>query len=47
MAAENALADIRRECSAPFVVPALMDAFIRISALADATIPVDDPGSEV
>ncbi|KAI0726795.1 hypothetical protein C8Q72DRAFT_493565 [Fomitopsis betulina] len=47
VAAENALADIRRECSAPFVVPALMDAFIRISALADATIPVDDPGSEV
>lgn len=47
VAAENALADVRRECSAPFVVPALMDALIGISALADAFMAVDDIGAGV
>ncbi|KAH9831982.1 uncharacterized protein C8Q71DRAFT_778945 [Rhodofomes roseus] len=32
---EGVLADARRECAAPFVVPALMDAFIQIAALSD------------
>jgi len=31
--AENAIADIRRECRAPFVVPSLLDAFRQISEL--------------
>jgi len=31
--AEASLQDIRRECKAPFVVPALLDAFISISNL--------------
>ena len=31
--AEEALMDVRRECKEPFVVPALLDAFIRISQL--------------
>lgn len=35
VAAENALADVRRECGAPFVTPALMDAFVGICALTD------------
>ncbi|KAH9831990.1 uncharacterized protein C8Q71DRAFT_779009 [Rhodofomes roseus] len=30
---ESTLADVRRECSAPFVVPSLMDAFVQISHL--------------
>ena len=35
VAAESALADVRRECGAPFVAPALMDAFVGICALTD------------
>ncbi|KAH9923565.1 uncharacterized protein B0H18DRAFT_1179370 [Fomitopsis serialis] len=31
--AEGALMDVRRECTAPFVVPALMDAFLDMSRL--------------
>lgn len=38
VAAENALADVRRECGAPFVAPALVDALVRISALTDAMV---------
>jgi len=31
--AENALADVRRECRQPFVVPSLLDAFVELSKL--------------
>ncbi|TFY53847.1 hypothetical protein EVJ58_g9213 [Rhodofomes roseus] len=31
--AEGAMIDVRRECNAPFIVPALMDAFLGISRL--------------
>ncbi|KAH9918597.1 uncharacterized protein B0H18DRAFT_1030616 [Fomitopsis serialis] len=41
-AAEWAVADVRRECSGPFVVPALMDAFVEISRLSgDALVAAD------
>lgn len=33
--AESAVEDAQRERAAPFVVPALMDAFMRISQLSD------------
>lgn len=33
--AESAVEDAQRECTAPFVIPALMDAFIKISQLSD------------
>jgi hypothetical protein len=43
--AEVALMDVRRECKEPFVVPALLDAFIRISQLTtDALGPGDSRG---
>ncbi|KAJ7597552.1 hypothetical protein C8J56DRAFT_774125, partial [Mycena floridula] len=32
---EVLLADIRKECKSPFVVPALLDAFLSISKLAN------------
>jgi hypothetical protein len=31
--AEDVVRDIRRECNAPFVVPGLLDAFIKLSRL--------------
>ena len=31
--AEDVVRDIRRECKAPFVVPGLLDAFIKLSRL--------------
>jgi hypothetical protein len=33
--AERALSDVERECRAPFVVPALFQAFLSISELTD------------
>jgi len=30
---EDVIKDIRRECKAPFVVPGLLDAFIKLSRL--------------
>ncbi|TFK36251.1 hypothetical protein BDQ12DRAFT_687089 [Crucibulum laeve] len=36
--AENALADVERECRAPFVVPALLDAFMSVSKLTTRVI---------
>ncbi|KAJ7100773.1 hypothetical protein B0H15DRAFT_460799 [Mycena belliarum] len=35
---EDFVGDIRRECRAPFVVPALLDAFIEISRLTNETL---------
>ncbi|KAH9831995.1 uncharacterized protein C8Q71DRAFT_861298 [Rhodofomes roseus] len=32
--AEAAVADVRRECRAPFIVPALVDAFVQMSRIA-------------
>ncbi|PCH38895.1 hypothetical protein WOLCODRAFT_158426 [Wolfiporia cocos MD-104 SS10] len=41
--AEGVLADVRRECSAPFVVPALLDAFVRLAeASGDALAAVEE-----
>lgn len=31
--AEDVIRDIRRECKAPFIVPELLDAFIKLSRL--------------
>ena len=31
--AEDVVSDIRRECKAPFIVPGLLDAFIKLSRL--------------
>lgn len=36
--AERVVADARRECAAPFVVPALMDALIKIAELSDGVV---------
>ncbi|KAF8192912.1 hypothetical protein BJ912DRAFT_249482 [Pholiota molesta] len=41
--AEDAIADIRRECRAPFVVPSLLDAFMELSRMT--TIATTNPGS--
>jgi hypothetical protein len=43
--AEDAIADIRRECRAPFVVPSLLDAFMELSRMT--TIATASPGSLV
>ncbi|KAF9268250.1 hypothetical protein L218DRAFT_604219 [Marasmius fiardii PR-910] len=37
-AAEDSLKDVQRECREPFVVPALMDAFLAISNLASEAV---------
>jgi hypothetical protein len=36
--AEDSLKDIERECRKPFVVPALLKAFIKISQLSSAAM---------
>ena len=36
--AEAALEDVRRECRAPFVVPAVVDALLRISNFSDKVV---------
>ncbi|KZT70671.1 hypothetical protein DAEQUDRAFT_708335 [Daedalea quercina L-15889] len=36
--AESVLEDARRECAAPFVVPSLLDAFIKIAQLSDGVL---------
>lgn len=43
--AENALADVRRECRQPFVVPSLLDAFVELSKLT--TRGLKDSGPQV
>ncbi|KAM6495096.1 hypothetical protein JOM56_009719, partial [Amanita muscaria] len=39
--AENVLKDVERECRAPFVVPAILDAFCMISKITNWTMDVD------
>lgn len=39
--AENVLTDVERECRAPFVVPAILDAFCMISKITNWTMDVD------
>ena len=36
--AEQVLEDVRRECQAPFVVPALLDAFTTLSRLTNDVV---------
>jgi hypothetical protein len=36
--AERSLKDVERECKEPFVVPALLKAFIKISRLSSAAV---------
>jgi len=46
-AAEQSLKDIERECREPFVVPALLKAFITISQISSAAadgVNKDQPG---
>ena len=43
--AEHALADVRRECRQPFVVPSLLDAFVELSKLTTRGLKVS--GSQV
>jgi hypothetical protein len=45
-AAEQSLKDVERECRGPFVVPALLKAFIKISELSSAAMDmsIDQPG---
>jgi hypothetical protein len=39
--AEEALDDVRRECTHPFIVPQIMDAFIKVSKLTTKAIHGD------
>lgn len=41
--AENALADVRRECRHPFVVPTLLDAFVQVSKLTTRGLKYHPP----
>ena len=41
MEAEATLKDIERECREPFVVPALLDAFITISKITTQVMDMD------
>ena len=36
--AENVVEDARRECTAPFVVPSLLDALMKIAQLSDRVL---------
>lgn len=36
--AEHALSDVEKECSEPFVVPALLQAFVSISKMTQSNI---------
>ncbi|KAF5309830.1 hypothetical protein D9619_010320 [Psilocybe cf. subviscida] len=42
--AEDAIADIRRECREPFVVPSLLDAFVELAKLTTAATTPGHPG---
>jgi hypothetical protein len=37
-AAEQSLKDVERECREPFVVPALLEAFLKISQLSSSAV---------
>jgi hypothetical protein len=43
MEAEETLKDVERECREPFVVPALLEAFVSISKLTTQSL---DPGNQ-
>jgi hypothetical protein len=40
---EAVVEDVKRECKAPFIVPALLETFVKISRATTAAINYEDP----